>query len=114
MNNHRGYKLWLVSAIAMVALSNCSHTPADTHSAASPAGTDMRAHMAHAHENAAACLRSERPMAECRQEMMRAVGDEMGGKKGIQKGGNMHEKMQCKMMDAKKADDKPSTDAHEH
>ena len=39
---------------------------------------EMRAKMASAHEKMAACLRTERPVADCRHEMMQSC-KEMGG-----------------------------------
>ncbi|MGB8692642.1 MAG: hypothetical protein WCD08_03960 [Steroidobacteraceae bacterium] len=36
-----------------------------------PPSKEMRAKMASAHEQMAACLRSDRPMAECHDEMMK-------------------------------------------
>jgi hypothetical protein len=53
--------------------------------AASPApanptpSKEQREKMAQAHEKMATCLRSERPLAECHQEMMQACHDTMGG-----------------------------------
>ena len=48
--------------------------------AASPAppSKEQREKMAQAHEKMAACLRSDRPVADCHQEMMQACHDTMG------------------------------------
>jgi hypothetical protein len=48
--------------------------------AASPAppSKDQRDTMAQAHEKMAACLRSDRPIEDCRQDMMQACHDTMG------------------------------------
>lgn len=41
---------------------------------------EMREKMAAMHEKMAACLRSDKPFAECRQEMMKSCQTMMGGK----------------------------------
>jgi len=40
--------------------------------------TEQRQKMAGAHEKAAACLRSDRPVAECHEEMMKGCQEAMG------------------------------------
>lgn len=47
-------------------------------SAAAPS-KEQREKMAQAHEKMAACLRSDRPVADCHQEMMQTCHDTMGG-----------------------------------
>jgi hypothetical protein len=39
---------------------------------------EQRQKMAEAHENMATCLRSDRPMKECHEEMMKACKEHMG------------------------------------
>lgn len=54
-----------------VCLASASVWAADAPPAKDPVPTkEMRAKMAVAHEKMAVCLRSDRPVAECRQEMM--------------------------------------------
>ena len=45
----------------------------------SPPSKEQREKMAQAHEKMAACLRSDRPFPDCRQEMMQTCRDTMGG-----------------------------------
>jgi long-subunit fatty acid transport protein len=40
--------------------------------------TEMRQKMATVHENMATCLRSDKPIADCKKEMMKACEDSMG------------------------------------
>lgn len=43
-----------------------------------PVTADQRQKMAEVHEKAATCLRSERPLAECHDEMSKGCKDAMG------------------------------------
>jgi hypothetical protein len=49
-------------------------------------GKESRAHMATMHEQMASCLRSDKPMADCRAEMMKAC-QAMSPTEGCQMGG---------------------------
>ncbi len=50
---------------------------------------EMREKMATLHEQMAACLRSEKPIADCRSEMKKSCGEIMG-KEGCPMMGGMH------------------------
>ena len=50
--------------------------------------TEQRAKMAEAHEKMAVCLRSDRPLKECHEEMMKACKEGMG-KDGCPMAGHM-------------------------
>jgi len=69
-----------------------------------PAPTrEMREKMAATHEKMAACLRSERPIKECHEEMMKAhegMHDKMHDE--------WHDKMHHEMMDKEKAEHESS------
>ncbi|MGZ3787871.1 MAG: hypothetical protein ACXVLQ_05075 [Bacteriovorax sp.] len=51
---------------------------------------EQRQNMASAHEKMATCLRSDKPVEECRKEMMQSCQDTMG-KDGCSMMGKMHE-----------------------
>jgi hypothetical protein len=55
----------LVAALGGPALAQGKGTPQMT--------ADQRTKMAEAHEKMAACLRSDRPLSECHEEMMRGI-----------------------------------------
>lgn len=57
--------------IALLSLAAASLAAEPEHMDRPPPSKEMRAKMASAHEQLAACLRSERPMAECHDEMMK-------------------------------------------
>jgi hypothetical protein len=57
---------------------------------AKSASKETRNHMAEMHEKMALCLRSDRPMSECRDEMM---GSDMAGMCGGMAGQDMGEMM---------------------
>jgi hypothetical protein len=85
----------LVVGIALLACAQASVSLAADTAAKPPAlSKEQREKMANAHEKAATCLRSARPVTECRQEMMRACTDAMGADgcnmmSGGMMGGNM-------------------------
>ena len=92
MNSHR--LTGLFTGIALLALIQGPVSAADTPAKPPVATKEQREKMAQAHEKAATCLRSARPVAECRQEMMRACTDAMGADgcnmmSGGMMGGNM-------------------------
>jgi len=58
----------------------------------------QRQSMATAHENMAVCLRSEKPMEECRKEMMQSCTEQMG-KSGCPMMEKMHDMKHGMMMD---------------
>ena len=66
-----GLAVWAAVAAASVAVAG--DAPATT----SPS-PEMRAKMATLHEQMAACLRSDKPMSECRAQMMKGCQDMMG------------------------------------
>jgi hypothetical protein len=61
--------------------------------------TEQRQKMAGLHEKMATCLRSDRPMAECRQEMKKGCKDTMGKDGCHMMGGKMGHGMRQHMMD---------------
>lgn len=68
--------LW--SLVASMLIAGCAAAADQQPPADLPPGTEMRAKMASLHERMAACLRSERPLADCRTEMMRDCQELMG------------------------------------
>ena len=68
--------LWgLIASLAMSWATFAAEGPA---SAPPEPSKEMRGKMAALHERTAACLRSERPFAECRNEMMKGCQELMG------------------------------------
>lgn len=61
--------------------------------------TEQRKTMAGLHEKMATCLRSDRPMSECHQEMMKGCKDTMGKDGCPMMGGRMGHGMHHRMMD---------------
>ena len=57
--------------IALLSLAGASLAAEPAHMDRPPPSKEMRATMASVHEQLAACLRSDRPMAECHEEMMK-------------------------------------------
>ena len=71
--------LWLASLTALVLVSARPVLAADPAKAPPPAPTaEQRQKMAEVHQKMADCLRSDRPIAECRSEMATACHDMMG------------------------------------
>lgn len=96
---HRNFSLAvLVGAMGFAVASNAAEP-----SAMQPT-KEMRATMASAHEKMAACLRTDKPMAECREEMRKGAPMMRG---------------QCSMMDHMQMHEgaekpKAAEPAHEH
>lgn len=70
-----------ITAAALVAMGSvvvCDAGPATGN--AQPPSKEQREEMARAHEKMAACLRSDRPFADCHQEMMQTCRDVSGGR----------------------------------
>ena len=65
-------------AAGMLLLGSGVALAADTPSSQMAPSKEMREKMATMHEQMAACLRSDKPFAECRQEMMKSCQDTMG------------------------------------
>ncbi len=75
----RTLKLRVATMVAAACIGGSAVRAADPAPASpAPPSKDQREKMAQAHEKMAACLRSERPFPECRQEMMQACHDTMG------------------------------------
>jgi len=70
--------LWVV--IAALAIHCAGVTAAEPPAGPPEPSKEMRAKMASAHERMAACLRSDKSMAECRSEMMKSCHEIMGGR----------------------------------
>jgi hypothetical protein len=68
--------LWGLTVSVMF---SCLAIAADEKSAGAPvASQEMRAKMATLHEQMATCLRSEKPLSECRSEMMKGCQERLG------------------------------------
>jgi hypothetical protein len=88
MNNHRVASF--VTGIAFFALIQGSVSfAADAPAKPPTVSKEQREKMAKAHEKAAICLRSDRAVSECRQEMMHACVDAMGADGCSMMGGMM-------------------------
>jgi hypothetical protein len=57
--------------IALLSIAGASLAAEPEHMDRPPPSKEMRAKMASAHEHLATCLRSDRPIAECHEEMMK-------------------------------------------
>ena len=85
MNSHRtrssfsGHLVCTALAAGMLLLGSGVVLAADSHSDQMAPSKEMREKMATMHEQMAACLRSDKPLAECRQEMMKGCQEMMGG-----------------------------------
>jgi hypothetical protein len=66
----------------VICVLGLSGTGAQAQGTMPPQGAEMtleqRRQMADAHEKMAACLRSERPLADCREELMKSCQQAMG------------------------------------
>jgi hypothetical protein len=84
----------LNSAVAAEAPMNSSGAKGQ-----SPISVEQRQKMAGLHEKMAVCLRSDRPLPECREEMMKGCKEGMGGESCPMMGGKGHHGMHHSMMD---------------
>lgn len=71
--------LFLTSSLLSISGSAAAQTAQTQGTQASPPTTEQRASMAKAHEQFAACLRSDKPMDTCRDEMMKTCGQQTAG-----------------------------------
>jgi hypothetical protein len=80
MSTRRASNTFLRSLIASMMIAGASPVfAADEPPAAPPAPTkEMREQMAAMHEKLAACLRSDKAFADCRDEMQKSCGEMMG------------------------------------
>src|SRR5260221_614742 len=78
-------------AIAILSAAGASLAAESAHMDRPAPSKDMRAKMASAHEQLAACLRSDRPIAECHEEMMKQ--HELMGHEMMRHGHDEHEDM---------------------
>jgi len=76
-----GLLLGLVGMLGGAALAEEKGTPAT----APQMTAEQRSKMADAHEKIAACLRSDRSIGECHEEMMKCCGGAMNGGDGTMK-----------------------------
>jgi hypothetical protein len=67
----------LIAALALVSTSPALAADAEKGAPSSPS-PEVRQQMAAVHQKMAECLRSDRPIAECRSEMMKSCHDMMG------------------------------------
>jgi len=68
----------LFGLVACMCIGWAGASAAEPPTAPAEPSREMRAKMASAHERMAACLRSERPMAECRSDMTKSCHEVMG------------------------------------
>jgi len=92
--------------LCVMSLSGNVAFGADSESKAShkkmpPLTTEQRQKMADAHEKMAVCLRSDKPLNECQEEMMKACKKNMG-KSGCSMMGGKGMEMHHQMMDQDK------------
>jgi|SRR5882672_10415239 len=78
-------------AIALLSAAGASLAAEPAHMDRPAPSKEMRAKMASAHEQLAACLRSDRPIADCHEEMMKQ--HDMMGHEMMRHGGDEHEGM---------------------
>ncbi|HEX9472646.1 MAG TPA: hypothetical protein VF931_00555 [Steroidobacteraceae bacterium] len=78
-------------AIALLPAAGASLAAEPAHMDRAAPSKEMRAKMAGAHEQLAACLRSDRPIAECHEEMMKQ--HELMGHEMMRHGHDEHEDM---------------------
>jgi len=77
--------------MALLSVAGASFAAEPEHMDRPAPSKEMRAKMANAHEQMAACLRSDRPMVECHEEMMKQ--HEMMGHEAMHQGYEEHEGM---------------------
>ena len=77
MTSRRSRWCTLIAALALVSVSPAFAADPEQ-SAASDPSPETRQQMAAVHQKMAACLRSARPIAECRAEMMKSCHEMMG------------------------------------
>lgn len=75
----RRAKLGIATATTTLLCAGVLAWAAGPAASSSPPSKEQREKMAQAHEKMAACLRSDRPVADCHQEMMQTCRDTMGG-----------------------------------
>jgi hypothetical protein len=91
--NSRAFRVEGVLVAAMLALSLSTAFPAEPPAPSHPALTkEQREKMATIHEKMAACLRSDKSLADCHKEAMQSC-QEMMGKEGCPMMGGMHQHM---------------------
>lgn len=77
--------------IAAVLIGGPTASAAEPPAAPPEPSKEMRAKMAAAHEQMAACLRSDKPIAACRSEMMKSCQEIMGERGCPMMGMGMHQ-----------------------
>ena len=93
MNTRRTFKKSIPNLVAsFLMIGTGAALAADQPSATMPAPSkEMREKMASVHEQMASCLRSDKPVGDCRAQMMKQCGEMMGQKDCSMMG--MHEGM---------------------
>ncbi len=83
---HTGLVLATLATLAGAALAESDAPPAK----APQMSAEQRSKMADAHEKMAACLRSDRPLTECHDELMKSCDQTMGAAGCPMMGGMRH------------------------
>jgi hypothetical protein len=83
----------ICSVIASIVISCVAVVAGEAPAAAPEPSKEMRAKMASVHEQMATCLRSDRPLVECRSEMMTGCQQLMGERGCHMMGMGMQNKM---------------------
>jgi hypothetical protein len=88
----------LCSLVASIIIAGTAFATDEPPAAPPAPSKEMRVKMASVHEQMAACLRSEKSIAECRDEMMKDCREQMGeqGCPMMGKGIDMHDPMMNK------------------
>ncbi len=87
---------FLTAALALIldaSAAFAAEPPSQSHAANAAPSKEQREKMATIHEHMAACLRSDKPIAECGKEAMRSCQDMMGKEGCPMMGAGMHEHM---------------------
>jgi hypothetical protein len=78
MSTHPAITSAFLGLIAFIFIGCAAASAAEPPAPPAEPSKEMRVKMASAHERMAACLRSEKPIAECRSDMMKSCHDVMG------------------------------------
>ena len=77
MKSHTSHGCALIAALALTWAAS-AHAAEPKKSAPAAPSPEVRQQMADVHQKMAECLRSDRPIAECRTEMMKSCRDLVG------------------------------------
>lgn len=94
----------LILTITTTLIGTAPSFAADKKTESKGPSKEQRQQMADVHQKMADCLKSDKPMSECKNEMMKSCHDAMG-KDGCPMMGQMHGKMGKGMMHDQQNDD---------